>query len=153
MQLSPHFTLAEMTASGTADSLGIDNEPDTKQRCALRVLCVAVLDPLRAVVGPLQVTSGFRSAAVNEAVGSSSRSQHPKGQAGDVIPLNTSRDDAFLQAIKLIEAGFPIDQLITYEGKPHMHISCTHEREPRGQILVSTGSSYIPWDEYQGPLK
>ena len=153
MNLSPNFTLAELTRSGTADALGIDNNPDDKQRCALRVLCVAVLEPLRAVVGPLQVTSGFRSAAVNEAVGSSSKSQHPKGQAADVIPMNTSRDDAFRQVLKLIDLGFPIDQAITYEGKPHMHLSCTHEREPRGQVLVSTGTAYIPWDEYDGPLK
>ena len=150
MNLSPHFTLAEMTASGTADSLGIDNNPNDKQKCALRVLCVSVLEPLRDVVGPLQVTSGFRSASLNEAINGSTSSQHMKGQAADLIPINTSRDDAFLELIKLIEAGFPVDQAITYLGKPHLHVSVTHERVPRRQILVSTGSSYVPWDEYNG---
>ena len=85
MRLSKHFTLAEFTRSNTASRRGIDNTPSAKHIAAMKLLCEEVLEPLRAHFGgrPVRVTSGFRSPALCRAIGSSSRSQHAKGEAVD----------------------------------------------------------------------
>lgn len=84
MQLSPNFSLAELTASATASAQGIANTPGARQIAALQLLCAKVLEPVRAHFGkPVRITSGFRSIKLCLAVGSSSTSQHAQGEAAD----------------------------------------------------------------------
>ena len=84
MNLSKSFTLNELTKSQEATRLGIDNTPNEEQILNLKLLCENVLQPIRDFYGmPLSVSSGYRSAALCEAIGSSSKSQHTKGQAAD----------------------------------------------------------------------
>jgi len=62
MKLSPNFSLAEFTASATAQSQGIANHPNVRQIAAMQLLCAEVLEPLRAQFGkPVRITSGYRS--------------------------------------------------------------------------------------------
>ena len=77
-QLSKHFSLKEMTKSGTATRLGLDNTPNEEQIENLKALCENILEPLRDYYEsrPIMVSSGFRSEKLSEAIGSSSRSQH-----------------------------------------------------------------------------
>lgn len=84
IQLSEHFSLREMTASGTAMQLNIDNTPDEAQTECLRNLCQQVLEPLRKRFGVIRVTSGFRSKRLNNAVGGVICSQHLLGEAADL---------------------------------------------------------------------
>lgn len=88
MNLSPHFTLDEMTRSDRAARLGIANNPTPAQVDAGRLLCERVLEPIREALGVVHVHSGFRSDALNEQTpGSSSTSQHvwgPRGAAADI---------------------------------------------------------------------
>jgi len=84
MNLSKSFTLNELTKSQEATRLGIDNTPNEEHILNLKLLCENVLQPIRDFYGmPLSVSSGYRSAALCEAIGSSSKSQHTKGQAAD----------------------------------------------------------------------
>jgi len=84
MQLSKSFTLNELTKSQEATRLGIDNTPNEEQIQNLKILCEKILQPIRDFYGmPLSVSSGYRSAALCEAIGSSAKSQHTKGQAAD----------------------------------------------------------------------
>lgn len=84
MNLSPHFTLAELTRSETATRLGMKNVPPPAVVEALRLVCVNVLEPVRAHFGkPVTVNSGYRSQAVNKAVKGAATSQHVKGEAVD----------------------------------------------------------------------
>jgi hypothetical protein len=84
MQLSKSFTLNELTKSQEATRLGIDNTPNEEHVENLKILCEKILQPIRDFYGmPLSVSSGYRSVALCEAVGSSSKSQHTKGQAAD----------------------------------------------------------------------
>ena len=84
MNLSKSFTLNELTKSQEALRLGIDNTPNDEHIENLKILCENILQPIRDFYGmPLSVSSGYRSAALCEAVGSSSKSQHTKGQAAD----------------------------------------------------------------------
>lgn len=85
MQLSQNFTLAEFTRSATAARLGIDNTPSDTVIVNLVNLCHRVLQPLRSHAGiPLRITSGYRSTALNVAVGGAPRSRHITGEAADI---------------------------------------------------------------------
>lgn len=84
MNLSANFTLKELTKSDTADRLDIDNTPNEEQIESLRLLCENILQPVRDHFGkPVKITSGFRCAALNQAAGGSSNSDHCRGQACD----------------------------------------------------------------------
>jgi zinc D-Ala-D-Ala carboxypeptidase len=84
MKLSDNFTLDELTKSQEAIRLGIDNEPSDVQITNLMLLCTHILQPIRNHFKlPVSISSGYRSVALCEAIGSSSGSQHAKGQAAD----------------------------------------------------------------------
>jgi len=84
MRLSANFSLAEMTKSQTATRKGIKNEPSTEHVENLIHLAETVLQPVREHFGkPVAISSGYRSPALCEAIGSSSKSQHAKGEAAD----------------------------------------------------------------------
>ena len=84
MELSKNFTLNELIKSQEATRLGIDNTPNEEQIKNLKILCEKILQPLRDYYGmPLSISSGYRSAALCEVIGSSAKSQHTKGQAAD----------------------------------------------------------------------
>ena len=84
IKIAKYFTLAEMCASDTAKEKGIKNQPTVTEVVNLCLLCTKVLDPLRKAMGPITISSGFRCAALNKAVGGVRNSQHMKGQAADI---------------------------------------------------------------------
>ena len=85
MNLSPNFSLHELTKSETALRLDIDNTPGEAETESLRLLCEKVLQPVRDHFGKgVKVNSGFRSSATNQATGGSKSSDHVKGQAADI---------------------------------------------------------------------
>tara|TARA_Y100000593_G_C4264634_1_gene314087 strand:- start:482 stop:916 length:435 start_codon:yes stop_codon:yes gene_type:complete len=143
MKLTPHFTLAELTATST----GLDNTPNKKVRANLRALCAACAEPLRMKIGRMKVTSGYRSEAVNKAVGGSAKSQHMKGEAMDFVPLDVPLAEA-VQALTInLEAGFPFDQIIVYPDRGFIHISHTDSRENRREMLEFSDGKYLPYNE------
>ena len=83
MNLTRNFSLLELTKSDTAIRKGIDNEPNADQIDKLKLLCENILQPVRDHFGRVKVTSGFRSVALCEAIGSSANSQHAKAEAAD----------------------------------------------------------------------
>ena len=85
MNLSKNLTLAEAIKSTTAKRLGINNTPDEWTTENLRQVALNVFQPLRDSFGcPIYVSSGYRSAELNTAIGGSSRSQHVEGRALDL---------------------------------------------------------------------
>ena len=111
-----HFSIEEMYASDTAKRLGINNKPSTQQTINLVYLCAYVLEPLRVAMGkPIKISSGFRSQALNKAVGGVYNSQHLKGQAADI---DIQGDMAFGKKIfEYIRDHLPFDQLILEHNK------------------------------------
>lgn len=79
MNLSPHFTLAELTRT----SSGLANVPTDAEVKALATLCATLLEPVRAKFGPVSIHSGYRGHAVNAKIGGSKTSQHMRGEAAD----------------------------------------------------------------------
>lgn len=84
MRLSDHFTLAEMTFSATAARQGISNTPPQAIIDQL-TLTADRMEKVRDLLGgkPIRVLSGYRSEAVNRAVGGSASSAHRTGHAVD----------------------------------------------------------------------
>jgi hypothetical protein len=85
MNLSPNFSLHELTKSETALRLDLDNTPDEQATESLRLLCEKVLQPVRDHFGKgVKVNSAYRSPESNAAVGGSKTSDHCKGMAADI---------------------------------------------------------------------
>ena len=128
MQLSPHFSLEELTRSVTARNRSIDNTPSKSDLANLRLLAETVLEPLRTAFGhPITVSSGYRCAALNKAVGGARSSQHLLGQATDIhAPGNTAEANKalFETAAALIRSGkINVGQCIDEYGYSWVHIS------------------------------
>jgi len=130
-KLSEHFTLDELTTSQTAIQRNIKNSPNKKELANLRRLCRTILEPFRALVGPLHVSSGFRSEALNRITGGVPNSQHRLGQAADLLPIKTELKTAYL---KLCDSKISFDQAIFEFGR-WIHVSWA--QKPRGQKLVA----------------
>ncbi|HQS70902.1 MAG: hypothetical protein B7Y36_08180 [Novosphingobium sp. 28-62-57] len=114
MNLSPHFTLAEMIRSSTASRRGIDNTPSPTIIENLRRLCEHVLEPVRShYKRPVIVTSGYRSPALNSAIGGSGTSQHSQGEAADFTVHGVSN----LEVCRWMEKTLTYDQLIYEFGE------------------------------------
>ena len=84
MQLSKNFSLQELIKSQTAERKGIDNTPSPEHQENLKLLCTSILQPIRDHFSRVvSVSSGYRSPALCEAIGSKSTSQHARGEAAD----------------------------------------------------------------------
>jgi len=69
MLLTPHFSMAELTASCKAQQRGIDNTPPPELVPRL-VLLAELLERVRSeLAAPITVTSGYRCQKLNLAVG------------------------------------------------------------------------------------
>jgi len=144
VNLSPHFTLAELTRT----SRPIANAPSGGETLALTALCVEVLEPIRALLGvPIRINSGFRSAAVNAAIGGAKGSQHMKGEAADIVPVGMAVEAAIA---KIAASAIPFDQLIVYPKGGFLHVSHKVSGAQRRQLLRSaaasgSGGPYSAW--------
>ena len=137
MKLSENFSLAEMTKSQTATRKGIDNKPSTEHIENLIHLAETVLQPVRDHFGkPVAISSGYRSPALCEAIGSSAKSQHAKGEAADFEIGGVDNKEL----ATWISKNTTFDQLILEfydEGDPNsgwVHCSAV-TGEPRKQVL------------------
>ena len=134
MELTDHFTLDELTRSQTATRRGIPNHPNVAQINALKALCENVLEPLRAHFGAsVMISSGFRAAAVNKAIGGAAGSQHTKGEAADFTIAGQTVETVF-QFIR--QSDLPFDQVIQ-EGT-WIHVSHKAKGPNRREALRAT---------------
>lgn len=110
-----NFTLKEMLTTST----GLPNFPETWELVNNLVMTANRLQKLRDTVGfPIIVNSGFRTKAVNKAVGGVSTSAHVKGLAADIRGSSQARNRAIVDALKKNITAWNIDQLIVYmDGK------------------------------------
>jgi len=141
-QLSPHFSLAELTHSDTAIRLGLDNAPSDAELLNLSALATTVLEPARAACRvPLNVNDGYRGPAVNQAVGGVAHSAHQDGRAADVVPRGISLSEGFDRIRR--DPAIPFDQCIlelTASGGC-IHLACARVGEtPRRQALIRGGA-------------
>lgn len=125
-KITSNFTLAEMIFTRQP----LPNTPSNLVIINLCWGCHQILQPLRNHIGvPVTITSGFRSAAVNKAVGGVPTSQHLDGCAADCVVSS----DMFNKAIDYITRNLPFDQLLI--GKSFFHVSWTPFGIPRRQRI------------------
>lgn len=99
MNLSKNFTLDEFLISQTASRLGIDNTPPEDVVENLTALVENILQPLREELGPVVISSGYRSPELNRAVGGAVNSEHLTGCAAD-INIPTMGNDELAEYIR-----------------------------------------------------
>lgn len=147
MQLSPHFTLEEMTRSEWAARHGFPNQPGERELANLQQTAIA-MEMVRQILGglPIHVSSGYRSAAVNAGVGGARTSAHVLGLACDFQcpDFGTPYQGAccLMQAMK---AGqLDLDQLILEYG--WVHVGLANFGQPSRRMLLTKRSALAPYE-------
>ena len=144
MNLTPHFTLEELTASETAERNGWDNSPNDQELANLTRLA-DFLEQVKVVLNgkPIMISSGLRTKKVNDAVGSKDTSQHRIGCAADFrVPGMTP--DQVVKAI--IASGIGFDQVIReFDRWTHISIPNSEDTSPRKQALIIDKAGTRPY--------
>jgi zinc D-Ala-D-Ala carboxypeptidase len=152
MQLSKNLALAEVTRSETAKRKGISNMPTPEHLENFKKLAENVFQPIREHFGkPIHISSGYRSKALNTAVGGSLSSQHCTGEAIDIDMDGTDITNA--QIFHFIKDNLTWDQMIwefgTDENPDWVHVSYESTGKQRKQILVAKRvggkTVYVPY--------
>ena len=134
MRLSKNFVLSEITRSNTAKRLNISNAPDKEHLRNMQRLITNLIQPIRDGLGPIRITSGYRSPQLNRAIGGSRKSQHCKGEALD---LQFWKDGQMCnQEIYdwVLKQEIEFDQMINEFDYAWIHISLK-EKDNRKMVL------------------
>jgi hypothetical protein len=135
--MTPHFSLAELTATSHRE---FDNTPNEKELANLQKLA-EFLEQVKTLLDgkPIMINSAFRSKQVNDSVGSKDTSQHRLGYAADIrVPGMTP--DQVVRA--LIASDLPFDQVIReFDAWTHISISPS----PRRQALIIDRAGVRPF--------
>lgn len=135
MNLSEHFELSEFLRSETAARKGVDMRPTPAVLYNLKRLATLVLEPIRAISGPLVITSGYRPKALNDLIGGSKTSDHLTGSAADIHAPGLTLD-GLLDVIKPLAAIIPLKQCIE-EYRQWVHVSIRSEDSDGGYEFLT----------------
>jgi zinc D-Ala-D-Ala carboxypeptidase len=156
MQLSEHLSLAEVTRSETAKRKGISNLPTEAHIENFKLLAEKVFEPIRNHFGkPIHISSGYRSAALNKAIGGSQTSQHCTGEAIDIDMDGSAHGITNKMVFDYIKDNLEFDQLIwefgTDSNPDWVHVSYESNLRQRKQVLKAIkkggATSYVPYNK------
>tara|TARA_R100000781_G_C4049948_1_gene117196 strand:+ start:286 stop:783 length:498 start_codon:yes stop_codon:yes gene_type:complete len=116
MRISKNFTLQELTRSNVGTRLGLKNDPTTDGIHKLTVMVNSLIQPIRDRLGPIRVTSAYRSPEINTAIGGSSNSQHCRYEACDLQYVYKNRMDNIKIYETLKDLDLDFDQCILEFG-------------------------------------
>ena len=141
MNLTPHFTLEELTRSTTAQRLGIAN--DLPPQLLGNIQAAAdMLELIRTALGgvPIVVTSGYRSPSVNKAVGGVTSSDHTQGYAVDFVAPAYGTPHQIAKALSKQIDAVQCGQLILegIKGKQWVHVSTHRPANPANRVITIT---------------
>lgn len=156
-----YFTMEECTRSSVARARAIDNQPDAMQQAHIVETVERLLDPLRESwsrycearglgTPQIRISSGFRSPALNRAVGGSSTSAHCLGYAFDLVPCNGRLADFKHFCREFLATTGDFDQMIseseTPDGTPAwIHVGYRNAAgRQRRQLLSMRDGRYFP---------
>lgn len=134
MQLSPNFTLEEMTVSDWAARHGVSNKPDVVSLANLK-RTAAALEQVRGLLGDkvIIVHSGYRSPVVNAGVGGVPTSAHCRGLACDFVCPSFGSNAEVARALQASDVNF--DQLILEYGWVHIGFAEVM-KAPRREVMT-----------------
>ena len=146
MKLTKNLSLQEMLKSRTATRLGLSNSPNEEHIKNMQALAENIFQPLRDYFGvPIHISSGYRSEALNKAIGGSKSSQHCKGEAMDIDRDGYSQPDN-AQIFEYIKKNLDFDQMIwefgTQKNPEWVHVSHKRDGKNRAELLVAYKTSY-----------
>lgn len=140
MRLSSYYTLARLAHSDTALARGLDNTPPTEAIANLRRVARG-LDRVRRLLGhPLEISSGYRSPALNVAVGGAPASQHTRGEAVDFCCPGFGSAADVARAIRDSDIAF--DQCILEFGR-WVHLSFSDAPRRRTLSIYAASQGYL----------
>ena len=154
MQLSEHLSLAEVTRSESAKRRGISNMPTPAHIENFKLLAANIFEPIREHFGkPIHISSGYRSDALNKAIGGSKTSQHCAGEAIDIDMDGSANGVTNKMVFDYIKDNLNFDQLIwefgTASNPDWVHVSYESTGKQRKQVLraVKSGgaTTYVPY--------
>lgn len=132
-KLSRNLTLSEFLNTSHRSFLASQYTPSPQVLSNARRHAVDVWQPIRDLIGPIHISSGYRCPELNVAVGGALNSAHVEGRATDNIPVECSVLEGYLIALN---SGVPYDKIILEFGR-WVHLqSAKHGVEPRKQALV-----------------
>ena len=145
MKLSEHLDLSEVTRSDMAKRKGISNMPTPEHLENFKKLAQNIFEPIRKHFGvPIHISSGYRSKALNTAIGGSLTSQHCSGEAIDIDMDGTSNGVTNKMVFEFIKSNLNFDQLIwefgTKDAPDWVHVSFETTGKQRKQILRAVKS-------------
>jgi len=143
--MTPHFTLAEFTASNTAIRLDIDNTPTEEALKNLQILAKGLENVRTKLDGnAIRISSGYRCIELNRSVRSKDGSYHVKGLAADFTCPGYGTVNDVMRTIA--NSGIEFDQLI-YEFNSWIHIGFPEEgKKARRQIFAITKNGVEAYD-------
>ena len=134
MKLSKNFSLNEITRSSTAIRKGINNNPNEEHLYNIKILINEIVQPMRDDIGPIRISSGYRSPQLNRAIGGSNKSQHCKGQALDLQYWEKGKMNNEVIYDWILSNEVEFDQIINEFNFAWIHISY-NEGKNRQQVL------------------
>jgi zinc D-Ala-D-Ala carboxypeptidase len=155
MQLSKNLSLNEVIKSNTATRKGIDNTPTEEHLKNLKYLAEKVFQPIREHFGvPIYISSGYRSKALNEAIGGSKTSFHSHGMALDLDQDGRNRGVSNADVFYYIKDNLQFTELIWEFGdetNPNwVHVAIAPGREDEKKIKiaerVNNKTTYSIWN-------
>ena len=150
MKLSKHLSLSEVIKSNTATRRGISNQPTQQHLQNLIILAKEVFEPIREHFDePIYVSSGYRSKALNKAIGGSKTSQHCKGEALDLDQDYRNTNVTNKQVFDFIKDNLEFDQLIfefgTEDNPAWVHVSYNAKGNRRQVLKAIKGKGYVSY--------
>ncbi|MCK5606575.1 peptidase M15, partial [Candidatus Pacearchaeota archaeon] len=141
MNLSKNFTLDELIVTSTSGS----NIPPGIHKEKLLYVANYLAQPIRDRWGVVIVNSGYRSEAVNAAIGGSKTSQHPRGEAIDIRTPDADLWEVYLWILDNLNFG----QCIFEEkgSATWIHISLPRLAKPNKQALLFKDGEYSTYGE------
>ncbi|MBF1619159.1 peptidase M15A [Prevotella melaninogenica] len=134
-----NFSIAELVQSSTAEQLKINNNPPSIVKVHLTET-ITLLENIRAEWGKyceahklgnpaIRISSGYRSAELNKAVGGVKNSAHVEGYAADLQPVNGKQTEfeKFFASV-FSRMGYAFDQIIIEKSKTSRWVHVGYKR-------------------------
>lgn len=155
MKISEHLELSEVIRSESAKRLGIKNMPTEEHINNFKKLAENIFEPIRANFRcPIRISSGYRSAVLNRAIGGAKNSMHCTGEAIDIDMDGNGQGVTNKQIFDYIKNNLNFDQLIYEFGDKNnpdwIHVSYKGNGNQRKQVLrainINGKTTYAPYD-------
>lgn len=147
-KLSENFNLNEFKVSKDYSDLAEKIEFKYEHILALKILCLECIQPIRNKFGIIDILSGLRSEALNNATGGSKNSDHLTGNAADLSIRNFNSEIVYKWIVK--ESNINYRQVIFYPEQCFIHISCNIpiKVEKHESMIYLKGKGYALFKEH-----